>query len=236
MDKIKKITLLKEKLEELTGKKVIFQEAERENQLNLTPLGEILSDKISDEDYDALSKDNQILMDMVTYVEEMYAANRFINDQNFSVAISKNEGGDPVKVYNKIEYAIKKGWVEIKPYDGPEDYKWKKPDFMKDHPRFTLDPNLYKKIKIQIDKILPDYVFTRYIPDNNPQQAMGSVDLIYKLKTPVTLKSARKTKEINARTVIIHSTGAIDIGDGDDNYNWECEYNQNGELTKLIES
>ena len=100
------------------------------NQLELTPTGELLlnylnSDVESDkpENYHLSSRDEQILMDMGMYVTDgLYADNKFTNLDVFALDIASGEYQDPQlgrqKVLNKINRAIRKGWIKIVPYKG----------------------------------------------------------------------------------------------------------------------
>jgi hypothetical protein len=100
------------------------------SQLELTPMGELLlnylnSDVESDkpENYHLSSRDEQILMDMGMYTTDgLYADNKFTNLDIFALDIASGEYQDPQlgrqKVLNKINTAIKKGWVKIIPYKG----------------------------------------------------------------------------------------------------------------------
>jgi len=109
------------------------------SQLELTPVGELLlnylnSDVESDkpENYHLSSRDEQILMDMGMYVTDgLYADNKFTNLDIFALDIASGEYQDPQlgrqKVLNKINTAIKKGWVKIVPYKG-NSFKGKNDD------------------------------------------------------------------------------------------------------------
>ena len=100
------------------------------SQLELTSMGELLlnylnSDVESDkpENYHLSSRDEQILMDMGMYTTDgLYADNKFTNLDIFALDIASGEYQDPQlgrqKVLNKINTAIKKGWVKIVPYKG----------------------------------------------------------------------------------------------------------------------
>ena len=99
------------------------------SQLELTPMGELLlnylnSDVESDksENYHLSSRDEQILMDMGMYIDELYGENRFTNLDMFALDIASGEYQDPQfgknEVIKKINRAIQKGWVKIIPYKG----------------------------------------------------------------------------------------------------------------------
>ena len=99
------------------------------SQLELTPTGELLlnylnSDVASDkpENYHLSSRDEQILMDMGMYIDELYGENRFTNLDMFALDIASGEYQDPQfgknEVIKKINRAIQKGWVKIIPYKG----------------------------------------------------------------------------------------------------------------------
>jgi len=99
------------------------------SQLELTPTGELLlnylnSDVESDkpENYHLSSRDEQILMDMGMYIDELYGENRFTNLDMFALDIASGEYQDPQfgknEVIKKINRAIQKGWVKIIPYKG----------------------------------------------------------------------------------------------------------------------
>jgi hypothetical protein len=99
------------------------------SQLQLTQMGELLlnylnSDVESDkpENYHLSSRDEQILMDMGMYIDDLYGENRFINLDMFALDIASGEYQDPQfgknEVVKKINRAIQKGWIKIVPYKG----------------------------------------------------------------------------------------------------------------------
>jgi len=94
------------------------------SQLQLTQMGELLlnylnSDVESDkpENYHLSSRDEQILMDMGMYIDDLYGENRFINLDMFALDIASGEYQDPQfgknEVVKKINRAIQKGWIKI---------------------------------------------------------------------------------------------------------------------------
>ena len=106
-----------------------LNESSQYSQLKLTPMGELLlnylnSDVENDkpENYHLSSRDEQILMDMGMYVDELYGDNKFTNLDIFALDIASGEYLDPQRgkneIIKKINKAIQKGWVEIVPYDG----------------------------------------------------------------------------------------------------------------------
>ena len=123
MKKSKLQQIIKEEIQKVLNEQQYYQ-------LELTQMGELLlnylnSDVESDkpENYHLSSRDEQILMDMGMYTTDgLYADNKFTNLDIFALDIASGEYQDPQlgrqKVLNKINTAIKKGWVKIVPYKG----------------------------------------------------------------------------------------------------------------------